>query len=208
MTLLVTRYLYPFMFFCFHFFHRFIYWLISQRIVLSTCVAVRARVTLCVWVAANRVLWHIAEHKHSSGGWEKDDGSVRSVPIIPLEWENFLVPYCKLFDVEKPTVCRSFSKGNPGWKPHRTVSSTQGSFLRDPWARKGQGRCWSNFEVGPRLGKLLAETAQVLNMWSQYGDHILYFIVWHSRNCLDRRIDWREELEEPPMVPMSFCFVE
>jgi hypothetical protein len=41
MTLLVTRYLYPFMFFCFHFFHRFIYWLISQRIVLSTCVAVQ-----------------------------------------------------------------------------------------------------------------------------------------------------------------------
>ena len=26
-----------------------------------------ARVTHCVWVVASRVLWHIAEHKHSSG---------------------------------------------------------------------------------------------------------------------------------------------
>ena len=90
-----------------------------------------------------------------------------SVPIIPLEWENFLVPYCKLrlFDVEKPTEVDHFPRETIGFPLHIYVSSTQGSFLRDPSARKGRkGRCWSNFEVGPRLGKLLAETAQVLNM--------------------------------------------
>ena len=92
MTLLVTRYLYPFMFFCFHFFSS-VHLLIdfSENCPLNLRRGATGWLSACGWRQTGCFGTSPSTSILQAGG-------KKMVPCVPcpLEWENFLVPYCKL----------------------------------------------------------------------------------------------------------------